>query len=79
VQSGKGSAQGLKNQPVFPRGMPIPEARIEEVDEETETENIEGELVEEIPGVAMAAKMVEAHGLEPQNLKEVMRGRDGRR
>jgi hypothetical protein len=45
--------------------MPVPEARIEEVDDDTETENVEGELMEEIPGVVMSAKMVEAHGLEP--------------
>ena len=72
VQDGKGSAQGLKNQPAFPHGMPIPEARIKEVDDEVETKNLEGELVEEIH-VVMAAKMAEAHGLEPQNVKEVMR------
>jgi Reverse transcriptase (RNA-dependent DNA polymerase) len=56
--------------------MPVPEARIEEVDDDTETENVEGELMEGIPGVAMSAKMAEAHDLEPQNLKEVMRSPD---
>jgi Reverse transcriptase (RNA-dependent DNA polymerase) len=76
MQAGKGSAQGLKNQPAFPRGMPVPEARIKEVDDDAETENTEGELVEEVPGVAMAAKMADAHGLEPQNLKEAMRSPD---
>ena len=29
-----------------------------------------------MPGVMMAAKMAEAHGLEPQNLKEAMRSPD---
>ena len=73
VQSGKGSAQGLRNQPAFPQGMPVPKVMTEEVNDDGETENVEGELVEEIPGTAMAAKMAEAHGLEPQSLKEAMR------
>jgi hypothetical protein len=56
--------------------MPVPEARIEEVDDDGETENVEGELVEEIPGIAMAAKMAEAHGLEPRNLAEAKKSPD---
>lgn len=56
--------------------MPVPEVRIEEVGGNPENENVEAELMEEIPGVAMAAKMAEAHGLEPQNLKEAMRSPD---
>jgi hypothetical protein len=76
VQAGKGSAQGLKNRPDFPRSMPIPETRIEGLDDAAETEDLEGQLVEEIPGIVMAAKMAEAHRLEPQNLKEAMRSPD---
>ena len=56
--------------------MPIPEARIEKVDNEAKTKNLEGELVEDIPSVAMAEKMAKAHGFEPQNLKEAMRSPD---
>jgi len=62
------------NQPVLPQGMTVPEATIEEVDDENV--NGQGELVEEIPGIAMAAKMAEAHGLEPRNLTEAKRSPD---
>jgi len=62
------------NQPVLPWGMTVPEATIKEVD--NKNLNGQGELVEEIPSVAMAAKMAEAHGLEPRNLAEAKRGPD---
>ena len=34
IQCRKGSAQGLRNQPAFPRGMPVPEVRIGGVDDD---------------------------------------------
>jgi hypothetical protein len=74
IQAGKGSAQG-KNRPELPRGMTVPEATIEEVAEE-EDGNDHGQLEEVIPGVAMAAKMAEAHGLEPVSLAEAMKSPD---
>jgi hypothetical protein len=49
--------------------MNIPKATIEEVADDVNA-NDQGELVEEIPGVAMAAKMAEAHGMEPRNLAD---------
>jgi hypothetical protein len=55
--------------------MTVHEATIEEVDEE-ENVNEQGELVEEISGVVMVAKMAEAHGLEPKSLVEAMKGPD---
>jgi hypothetical protein len=52
----------------MPCGIQIPEATIEA----TEGENAkdQGELMEEIPSVVMAAKMAEAHGMDPRNLEE---------
>ena len=62
------------NQPALPQGMTVPEATIKEVN--NVNANGQGELVEEIPGVAMAAKMAKAHRLEPRNLVEAKRGPD---
>jgi len=75
IQSRKGGTQGWKNQPVFPQGMVIPEATIEEVPD-NESTNDQGELMEEIPSIAMAAKMAEAHGMELRNLVEAKRSPD---
>jgi len=73
IQSGKGSTQGLKkNLPILPQGMTVPKATIKEVDDKNM--NSQGKLVEEMPGIAMAAKMAKAHGLEPRNLVEAKRG-----
>ena len=55
------------NQPILPQGMTVPEATIEEVNDKNV--NGQGELVKEIPSIAMAAKMAKAHGLEPRNLR----------
>jgi hypothetical protein len=67
IQSRKGSAQG-NNQPLMPHGIQISEATIEA----SEGENVkdQGELMEEIPGVVMAAKMAEVHGMDLRNLEE---------
>jgi Reverse transcriptase (RNA-dependent DNA polymerase) len=67
--------EGLNNQPLMPCGIQIPVATIEEVTK-VENTNDQGEFVEEIPGIAMAAKMAEAHGMEPRNLVEAKRSPD---
>ncbi|KAF8221231.1 hypothetical protein L208DRAFT_1329313 [Tricholoma matsutake] len=75
IQSGKCSAKDLNNQPLMPHGIQIPEVTIEEV---TEGKNVndQGELMEEILGIVMTAKMAKAHGMEPRNLVEAKRSPD---
>ena len=52
----------------MPHGIQIPEVMIKAA--EGENSNDQRELMEEISGVVMAAKMAEAHGMDLRNLEE---------